>query len=161
MSQLEDEIRAAVCGLLVKYRPDLLARESRFEADHARFIAQQAANLVSAELAHLGPTPVDAAGSLPTSMLAVDAPSSPARAPRMFEARITVGGTELSFAEALSLRVGLDMAVAHFSQPGSCGGDEHGRRMRENYLRHLGHVRELVLRAGQSGEAVLSVPEPP
>lgn len=63
----------------------------------------------------------------------------------LYEAHISIGGVELAFAESLSLRVGLEMAIAQFADPHSCGTDEHGRIMRENYLHHLGRVRELVL----------------
>jgi len=60
------------------------------------------------------------------------------------EAAISIGGVALTYAESLAVRVGLDMAIAHFSEPNSVGRDEQGQRMRDNYLRLLSRVQTLV-----------------
>jgi len=64
-------------------------------------------------------------------------------AQQMTEPRITIGGVELSYAEAMTLRCAVH-AFAVTLQAEGLGDDKHGRAKTENYLFHLRQISLLM-----------------
>ncbi len=60
------------------------------------------------------------------------------------EPRIAINGVELTFAEAMTLRVALQSFLLSLSAEG-LGGDEHGRVMSANYQAHGAAIERLML----------------
>lgn len=68
----------------------------------------------------------------------------------MKEAKITIGGVELSYAQSMTLRV----AIAAFdTTPGSLGDDEHGMKMAANYRRNCAEIEQLINSSIEKQEA--------
>lgn len=61
------------------------------------------------------------------------------------EADIVINGTQLSYAESMTVRVALESFAAHLHDNG-LGDDEHGIAMAGLYLKNIRSVRELIFR---------------
>ena len=62
------------------------------------------------------------------------------------DGKITINGKPLTPPEALSVRLAVDNWAAELAlNPHALGEDEHGHKMRENYLGHLHRVLHAML----------------
>lgn len=62
------------------------------------------------------------------------------------EPSIIINGTQLTPAQAMTVRVALESFAGTLTRPESLGKDEHGLYMREAYLRCVKGIREALYR---------------
>ncbi len=75
----------------------------------------------------------------------------------MSEPKITINGTPLSEAEAMTLRVALGAWMLDLTA-GDLGDDETGRAIAAGYLRHSLHIERLMLSRSETPDPVEQPP---
>lgn len=59
---------------------------------------------------------------------------------KMNEPEITINGIQLNSAEAITIRVAVSSFLSNLKDENALGDDEHGKRMRKEYLKNLGII---------------------